>query len=190
MPSSRIVPLVLLLLATVTSGLSAGESRSTRVFYLKDMGTREAITLLRSEVQVRQIAEIRELHAVVVTETEERITRSETLLRERDGLERAVAPHDPLRFERGSEEQTETRVFRLAGIDPRSAQTVLRSLYQIRELTVLADGTRLSVRTTIPKLEASEALFRELGVLEVADRPSPIDPALQFVEPVEHEDQL
>ena len=144
---------------------SGEEPRLTRVFHLQGMETREAVALLRSRVQVRQIAEIRGLDIVIVTEVAEKVDRSESLLRERDAVARAIDPHDPVNPEPSSESPIGTRVFRIEGLDPRGVVTVLRSIYQMREVTELVDGDGVSVRAPLYKLDASEALLRELGLL-------------------------
>ena len=145
--------------------LQAKEPRLTRVFYLQGMERREAVTLLRSQVQVRQMAEVASVDAVVVTEVAERVDRSESLLREHDALVRAVDPHGPLSFERVPDAEMETRVFAIEGPDTRSAVTVLRAIYQIGELTESADDNSVTVRASPARLDAAEALLRQLELL-------------------------
>jgi type II secretory pathway component GspD/PulD (secretin) len=70
---------------------SEEELRLTRVFYLQGMEKREAVTLLRSQLQVRQIAEVQGSDIVIVTEAAEKVERCENLLRELDAVARAVA---------------------------------------------------------------------------------------------------
>ena len=67
-----------------------------RVFYLQGMDSREAITLLRSKAQVRQVARISDRDVIVVAGTADIVDRCDTLLREHDAILRVVAPHDPV----------------------------------------------------------------------------------------------
>jgi hypothetical protein len=147
----------------IHAGSSAAEPRITRVFYLQGMERREALTLLRSQIEVRQIAEVASANALVVTEVDQKIQRSESLLRERDAVARSVDPHPPLTFQGESDAGMDTRVFRIEGSESRAVITVLRAIYQIpAELT--GDD---SVTATAPssRLDAAEALLKELGFL-------------------------
>ena len=146
----------------IHAGSSAAEPRITRVFYLQGMERREALTLLRSQIQVRQIAEVASANALVVTEVDQKIQRSESLLRERDAVARSVDPHPPLMFRGESDAGMDTRVFRIEGSESRAVITVLRAIYQIS-----AELTDDSVTATAPssRLDAAEALLKELGLL-------------------------
>lgn len=138
--------------------------RSTRIFKLQDMDSREAVTLLRTHVQVRQIAEIGDLNVVIVTDVAERVDLSESLLRKHEAVAATIAPHDPLRFDRKDDSPTETRVFRIEGLDTKAAVVVLRSIYGIRALTEREDNSSVTVTAPALKLDAIEALLRALGV--------------------------
>ncbi len=58
----------------------------TRVFYLQGMDPRQAITLLRSQAQVRQVASISHRNVIVVAGIADTVERCETLLREHDAV--------------------------------------------------------------------------------------------------------
>jgi type II secretory pathway component GspD/PulD (secretin) len=152
---------------------SGEKPRLTRVFELQGMDTREAVTLLRTHVQVRQIVELQDRDTVIVTEVFEKVDRSEKLLRELDAVARAVDPHGALSFARVPERQVETRQFRIYGIDSRLVVTVLRTIYQIRQVTELSDKGIVVVSAPLPVLDAAEALLSELGVL--GDDPVPTE---------------
>jgi hypothetical protein len=137
----------------------------TRVFYLQGMETIDAITLLRSRVQIRHVAALADLGVIVAADRAERVDRSESVLREQNGVARAVDPHDPVVLAEPPGVATETRGFRLEGIAASDVVTVLRAIYQIRSVTANADGTFVSVQAPPAKLDASEALLLELGVL-------------------------
>jgi len=171
MRTSRFVCLVLLGVGmlcasdlTVNAGSSAEEPRITRVLYLQGMEPSEAVTLLRSQVQVRQIAEVASANAVVVTEVVQKIERSESLLRERDAVLRSVDPHPPLKFRGKPDSPTETRVFRMEGPEARTAVTVLRAIYQISAVES-ADADSVTATAPSVRLDAAEALLRELGLM-------------------------
>ena len=150
----------------------ADEPRVTRILHLKDIDSREAVTLLRSEVQVRQIAEIRDLGLLVVKGVAERVDRCESLLRERGAVADAVDPHDPEDPYSAKEGPIGTRVFQVRGIDRRAIVTVLRAIYQMREITELPEEGSVSVRAPTPRLDASEALLKALGVLVEKTEPA------------------
>ena len=137
----------------------------TRVFYLQGMEPREVLTLLRRQVQVRQIATVRDRNFIIVADTADRVDRSESLLRQRDAVIRASDPHVPLNLDRSSESPIATRVFRIKGTDTSSVMSVLRSIYQMTDVTELADESSVSVNDELSMLDASEALLRELDLL-------------------------
>jgi len=154
----------LVALLSILSTFAADEPKVTRVFYLQAMDSKEAVTLLRSEVQVRQLAEVRALGLLVLQDSPERVAQSERLLRERKALARVVEPHaaESPSSPAGS---TETRVFRLRGLDAPSAVTLLRAIYQIGQVTEDTDGTRISATAAVSQLDQAEALFVAMGVL-------------------------
>ena len=177
MRSSR----ALLIFALVAGGLVSGSPRAagpaqagtssanmphvTRVFYLQEMEPRDAMTLLRSQVQVRRMATIRDRSVIVVSDVADRVDQSERLLRQRDAVVRATDPHEPLELERLAESPTATRVFRVGSDNMSTVVTVLRSIYQMREVNEFAEDNSVSVRAAQPILDSSEALLRELGLL-------------------------
>ncbi len=171
----------LLIFALVAGGLVSGSLRAggpaqagtssanmphvTRVFYLQGMEPREAMTLLRSQVQVRQMAMIQDSSAIVVSDVADRVDQSEKLLRERDAVVRATDPHDPLELEGLAASPTATRVFRVESVNLTAVATILRSIYQVREVNTSAEENSVSVRGAKLILDSSEALLRELGLL-------------------------
>src|SRR5262245_51189564 len=67
-----------------------------RVFYLKGMEPREAVTLLRSQVQIRQIAMIGDRPVIVVSDVAEQVGQAEALLREKGSVDRTNDPYGAL----------------------------------------------------------------------------------------------
>ena len=122
MTSSRAVLLVTLAVGTLILAaprleqpVRAGSASSDRphvirVFYLQGMELREAVTLLRSRVHVRQITSVSTGDAIVLCEVADRVDRSESLLRDNGALVRATDPHEPVSFERAKDSPLETRV--------------------------------------------------------------------------------
>jgi len=145
------------------AGSSADEPRITRVFYLQGMERLEALTLLRSQVQVRQIAEVASANALVVTEVDQKIQRSESLLRERDAVARSVDPHPPLTFRGEPDAAMDTRVFQIEGPETRAVITVLRAIYQIPAEST--DDNSVTATAPAARLDAAEALLKELELL-------------------------
>jgi type II secretory pathway component GspD/PulD (secretin) len=148
------------------------ELRLTRVFYLQGIDTSEVITLLRSQLQVKQITEFQGREVVIVTETTEKVERCENLLRELDALAKVVEPHAALDFARKPEAENSTRIFTLSENATKTAVVVLRSMYQLRKVTELADKSMVVVTAPPAKLDASEALLKELGVLSGVSEPA------------------
>lgn len=144
---------------------STDQTKVVRVFYLKGIDAREGITLLRSEVQVRQMAFLGGRDLLIVADMAERVDRSESLLRERDALDKASDPHGPLTPGSGPEDETATRVFRIEGNGTGEVMTILRAIYQIREVEEVDGENSVSVRSAPAVLDASEALLRELDLL-------------------------
>ena len=162
---SRFVVLVLLssvvgVPAVLLDGEAGVSPLHTRVFYLDGADARAAVTLLRSEIQVRRVAYLSDRPLVIVSETAERIDLVESLLRERGMLARAVEPHPPLASDT---EGMTARVLRLASLDSAVATMLLRTIYGVREVEPQSDGAGVAARAPASTLEAAEALFRELG---------------------------
>jgi len=138
---------------------------TARVFYLQGMSSRDAITLLRMEAQILQAAWIGERDVVVVAGTAEKVDQCEDLLQQRDALFRVAEPHEPVALEGVESSLPETRVFLVDGDNLQTVVTVLRSIYQVRELSELAENNSVSVSASKPVLDSSEALLQELELL-------------------------
>jgi hypothetical protein len=151
--------------ASAASGQPKVSKVETRVFYLQEMDPREAVTLLRSQAQVRQVAWVSDRDVVVVAGTADTVDRCATLLREHDAILRVVAPHEPVELGGPAGAPLATGVFHVLGDHMQTVVVLLRSIYQIRELTEHAQDSTVSVHATQPVLESSEALFRELKLL-------------------------
>lgn len=123
------------------------------------------MTLLRSQVQVRQMAMIPDRSVIVVSDVADKVNQSESLLRQRDAVVRATDPHEPLELEHLAESQPATRVFRVDSAHVSTVVTLLRAIYQVREVQELAEDNSVSARGAQPILDSSEALLRELGLL-------------------------
>lgn len=150
--------------ATATGDGAESPPIHTRVFYLDGADARETITLLRVEIQVGRIAELRDRQIVIVSETAGRMELVESVLRERGIRARSMEPHPPLAADAGSDDgSTESRVIRHEGLDARLALVLVRSMYGVREVEAREDGTGLSARAPAAVLDAAEALFRELA---------------------------
>ncbi len=152
----------------------APEPRVTRVFYLDEMETREALMQLRIQVRIRSAAVIQEPKVLVVSDVAEQVEQAESVLRLRDAGVRASDPHGPLDFDDIASGTSATRVFRLEKGDAPTVITLLRTIYQVREVEELEDGD-VSAHAGAPVLDAIEALLRELDLLvepgEVAGNP-------------------
>ena len=138
---------------------------TTRIFYLQNMEPVEAVTMLRQKVQARRVAEYYGHDLIVVTDSSERVDRSEELLREAGALERTVDPHEPLDPESRPEDQVLERSFVIKSADLKTATLFCRALYQMRDVTEDAAASRLTLRDSESSLSAVEALFRELNLL-------------------------
>ena len=164
---SRLICLYLALIGTllfsshaqsVASATPPPESRAhvTRVFYLQDVGVREAVTLCRSGAHLLKMASIESLNVVVTSDVVGKIEECEKLLREADAQLRSVDPHEPIDFNALRPSAVELRIFELRTTTPNRAVTLLRSIYQLTEVTEVTDSS-VSVRAAVPILEASEA---------------------------------
>ena len=143
----------------------AASKLHTRVFYLGEgMTAREAMTLLRSEGDVRHAAAISDRRVVVIADTADVVGKCETLLRERDAVLRIASPHEPLELG-GPDDPMVTRVFRVAGNNMQAVVVILRSIYSVRQLSALEGDNTVSVHATQPVLDSSAALLRELELL-------------------------
>ena len=138
---------------------------TTRIFYLQDMNSREAVTLLRQEVQIRRVAHFDGKGLIVVADDPARVDRSEALLRERDALVRVVEPYEPVDPNRAPEDLIAERDFIINESDFKMASILPRVLYGAQEITEDADANRLTMRDPERVLDAVEALFRELNLL-------------------------
>jgi hypothetical protein len=142
---------------------SSSAPQLTRVFYLQEMETKEATTLLRTEAQVRRLAAIPGRSVLVVSDVEERIVRAESLLRERHAISRTAEPHGPLDFERLAVDVPVGRIFRVDRTASGTAAMLLRAIYQMRGVIPQEGG--VSARAAEALLDASESLLRELELL-------------------------
>ena len=165
-----------LLILAVVAGWMAGGSASAsdpmevgvttmRIFYLQGMSSRDAITLLRMKAHIPQAAWIGDRDVIVIAGSADRVDQCESLLRQRDAVLRAAEPHEPVALGGLKQSPPTTRVFPVKGDDLRIVVTVLRSIYQVRELSELVEENSVSVRAAKPILDSSEALLRELGLL-------------------------
>jgi hypothetical protein len=145
------------------------EARITRVFYLEGMDNKEAVTLLRAQLQVRQIAELTGRDVIIITESAEKADRAESLLHELGVLAGKADPHAPLSFARTLEEEEATRVFRIEGTETSTVVMVMRAIYQMREVTDLSEEDSVVVTAPLAKLDAAEALLAELGMTKGED---------------------
>jgi type II secretory pathway component GspD/PulD (secretin) len=156
-----------------TEKSSPGEElRVTRVFYLQEIDVREAITMLRSQFHVRQLAMVSGSDTIIVTETPDKVDRCEGLLRELGSLARAAEPHEPLDFARNAAAEEDTRIYHIDGLDTKIVVSVMRAIYQIRQLTELAEKSSVIVTAPKARLDAIEALLQELDVLVEAKAPA------------------
>ncbi len=151
----------------LSGAVLAGESEPifTRVLYLQGMEVREAVTLLRSQVHVRQMATIQGRNLVIIAETLDKIEQSETVLRQKDAVSRVAEPHPPLELRKLGKAPAATRTFHVGAGVAASTVTILRSIYQMRELTEEAESNSVSARAAPAVLDAGEALLQELGLL-------------------------
>ena len=132
----------------------------------------EAMTLLRKEARVLQVAAIREGDAIVVAGTADMVDRCEGLFRERDVLLRVADPHGPVVLEREAGAPSGTRVLRIGDADMRDTVTLLRAIYMIRERTESAEDGSVTVHATGPVLDAIEAVLGELELLVSTEVPA------------------
>ena len=137
----------------------------TRVFYLEGIDPREAMTLVRS-IEVRSGAIVSSPSAIVVSDGADRVSQAEALLRERNVVVRAAEPHAPLYLEQLSKDPTGTRIFRVERDSMGTVETLLRAIYNVREVKKSEEDSAISASAALPILGAAEALFRELGLLD------------------------
>jgi uncharacterized protein YjcR len=129
------------------------------------MDSREAVTLLRSQVQVLQAATIPDRNIIVVSDGAEKVDRSESLLRQQDAIVRVADPHQPLDLKQLQESPPATRVLKVESADTNTVVTLLRAIYQVRDVSESAEERTVTARAAQPVLDSSEALLRELGLL-------------------------
>jgi type II secretory pathway component GspD/PulD (secretin) len=145
---------------------SESEQIVIRVLYLEGMDPREAVTLLRRHVQVRRVATISGRSLVVVADTLQRVEQAEKLLQhEKNAVSRSVDPHAPLDLERLSEVQPATKTFEVGSANLGPTTTILRAIYQVREVAGSAETGSVTARAAQTVLDSSEALLRELGLI-------------------------
>ena len=176
------VSLALMIVAMAVGGLTGGSTSAStppleeaavaskvhmRVLYLQGMDPREAITLLRSQAHVRQAATISDRNLIVIAGKADMVAKCETLLREHDAVLRVTDPHEPVELGGRTADPLIARVFRVAGDNMQAVVLLLRAIYQVRELSELAQDNTVSVQATQAVLDSSEALLRELELLDV-----------------------
>lgn len=138
--------------------------RVTRVFYLEGMDLHDVMMLLRREFAVRKIVIVIDRSAVVVSDGAEKVDQCERLLRERNAVVRTAELPSPLLGKR-AKGPTNTRVFPVNSNDIKTFLTVLRTIYDVGEMTSSPDDSSISIRAAEPVLEACEALLRELRLV-------------------------
>ncbi len=143
---------------------------TTRILYLREgVALSDAMTLLRTEVSVRKIASVLDLSVLIVKDSLDRVALCERLLTDRNAIIRTADPHDPEPTRSRSDQiPSETRIFRIDGIDRGDAITVLRTIYDSRDLALLPEEDAFSVTAPAAKLDNIEALLGVLGVLRAA----------------------
>ena len=148
----------------VVPGDAGPESFSVRILHLQDGDVREAVTLLRSQLEILRIVDLSELRAVVVADALEKVDRAERLLRQRGALAEAVVPHDPVPLAGPEREPVGGRVFRTEAMSTKTVAMLLRTIYGMREITEHPVESSVEVRDTTPRLNAAESLLRTLDV--------------------------
>jgi hypothetical protein len=119
---------------------------------------------------VRSVAWIEERAVMIVRDTADVVDKCEALLRERNAVRRVTNPHAPLVLRGPAAGPPDARVFRFLAVeDSQTVATILRAIYEIRELTELLERSEMSIRAPQPVLDASEALLRELELLAPAE---------------------
>lgn len=137
----------------------------TRVMYLKGMEVRDAATLLRSEVSVRRCVWLQERSAVVVADIPERVDQSERLLRQRGVVSRSTDPHGRLDLVLLADEPLATWTFRAVPSGVGDAETVLRTIFDARNLNRSPEEYGFTFQAPQPILDAGKAVLRELKLL-------------------------
>ena len=97
------------------------------------------------------------------------VDRCESLLVDRNAIARTDDPHDPETTAIQSDQiPSETRSFVVEGIDRQAAITILRTIYDARNLAEQPEADAFSVTAQVAKLDNIEALLTALGVLAEA----------------------
>jgi hypothetical protein len=173
----RAVLVVLLAAASVISNAPRSEETGqkegtpapilyvTRVFHTQGMELEEARTLLRP-IHLRRFVWVQGRDAIVVSSFGDDIARSESLLKEKGVLVRAVEPFAPMYLEDLPKEPAETRTYHVPSEFLKSAQSMIRTFFDVREVTISEEDHTVSARASLARLEAAEALFKELDLLE------------------------
>ena len=138
----------------------------TRVFYLEGIDLREAMTLARQTIHVRSVAIVNSRSVMVVSDAAEPVSQVEALLKQRNVVLRAAEPHAPLYLERLQKDPTGTRIFRVERDSMENVVTLLRAIYMVREVKKSEEDSAISASAALPILDAAEALFRELRLLD------------------------
>src|SRR5262249_27584219 len=136
----------LVVFALVVAGLVIGSPRATdlaqsgppprkgpqviRVLYLQGMDSREASTLVRTQVPIESLADLHDSNVLVLFGLADKVDQCERLLKQRGVVVRIAEPHKPLEFDHLAQSPIATQVFRAAkNAHVQDVQLLLRSLY-------------------------------------------------------------
>jgi len=172
------IPLVLSIMALGTASIpvsataaEAAESeiaqevelQHTHVFYLQEGAIGDAMKLLRTEAQVKTVAGIGHLSALIVSDSARVLDVCEELLSTEGLLLRSAEPHGPRALRKATaEQQEEPRVFQLEELAPRDVGVIVRSIYRIQQLSVQPESRSISITSSRETLDMIEATLREL----------------------------
>ena len=138
---------------------------SVRGIYLR-AASNDAMTLVRSQADVRRVATILDRNVIVVADVADTVDQCEALLREHHAVVRVADPHAPLELGRYEPDTLVPRVFRIVDDDSlRSVVVVLRAIYSIRVLSEYPPDNTVSIEAPAPVLDAVEAFLSEVKLL-------------------------
>jgi hypothetical protein len=120
---------------------------------------------------IRKAVIVRERGAMVVSDTADKVGQVEALLKEKGVLAGATEPCGPLYLEELSRAPGEIRVFHVEGDSMKTAQTVLRTMYDVRDIRISEEDHTLQITAAPPILASSEALLKELRLLSGTANP-------------------
>jgi hypothetical protein len=169
-----ILMLTLFSAALVASPLQAEEATpqerprmllSHRVYYLQGMEPREAMTLVRTRPGVRKIVIVPGRAAMVLCDEAPRLDEAEAVLREHDAILRIAEPNAPMFLEEMGLDTSATGIFDVEPGRTLDVVTILRTMYDVRNLQKSEEGNRVTIQAAPPIVSAADALLRELGLL-------------------------